>query len=88
MPVLSMFYGIIIQMYSENNARHHKPHIHVKFADKKTVIALDGEILDGEIPKNKMMLVEAWMELHREELSANWELLMAGDDYFRIDPLK
>jgi len=88
MPVLSMFYGIIVQMFSEIGGKHHKPHIHVKYSDQKAVVSLDGEILDGEIPKNKMKLLEAWIELHHDELLANWELLSSGDEYFRIDPLK
>ena len=88
MPVLSMFYGIIVQMFSEIGGKHKKPHVHVKYSDQKAVISLDGEILEGEIPKNKMKLLEAWMEIHRDELLANWELLSAGDGYFRIDPLR
>jgi hypothetical protein len=28
------------------------------------------------------------IELHRDELLANWELLSGGAEYFRIDPLK
>lgn len=27
MPVLSMFYGIIVRMYKENTGKHHMPHI-------------------------------------------------------------
>ncbi len=29
-----------------------------------------------------------WMEIHREELEANWTLLTKGEQFFRIDPLK
>ena len=35
MPVLSMFYGIIVQMYSETGGKHHKPHIHVKYSGQE-----------------------------------------------------
>jgi hypothetical protein len=35
-----------------------------------------------------MKLVQAWMEIHREELVANWELARQGENVFRIDPLK
>jgi hypothetical protein len=83
-----MFYGIIVQMYSELGAKHHKPHIHVKYSDKNAVVSLDGEVIEGEFPSNKLILLSAWMELHRDELYANWELLVSGDEYFRIDPLK
>lgn len=35
-----------------------------------------------------MKLVQAWIEIHREELVANWELASQGKNVFRIDPLK
>jgi hypothetical protein len=87
-PVLSMFYGIIVQMYSEIGSKHNKPHVHVKYSGQEAVISLDGEILEGSLPKNKQKLLDAWMVLHSEELLANWDLLVAGNEYFRIDPLK
>ena len=78
MPVISMFYGIIVHMYSESGGRHKKPHIH----------CTDGFILEGELPANKVRLVEAWIELHKDELYADWELLSKGEQHFRISPLK
>ncbi len=35
-----------------------------------------------------MKLLEAWMEIHREELETNRVLLSNGEQFFRIDPLK
>ena len=52
------------------------------------MVALDGTILEGEIPKNRMKLLEAWMVIHREDLEANWKLLSNDEQFFRIDPLK
>lgn len=88
MPTLSMFYGIIIRMQSEKGGKHHKPHIHCIYGDDEIVIALDGEILEGSIPKNKLKLIEAWITLHEDELQANWKLLGDGDGYFKIAPLR
>ncbi len=31
MPVISMFYGIIISLYFFDNKEHKAPHIHVKY---------------------------------------------------------
>jgi len=75
-------------MYKEISGKHHKPHIHVEYSGDTVVIALDGEILEGSIPKKKLILVEAWMEIHREDLEANWKLLSNGEQYFKIEPLK
>ncbi|MFH1051691.1 MAG: DUF4160 domain-containing protein [bacterium] len=88
MPILSMFFGIIIKMYREINAKHHLPHIHAEYQEYEAVISLDGELLGGELPPKKMKLVLAWMEIHSEDLSANWKLLSDGKEYFKIDPLR
>lgn len=88
MPVISMFYGIIIRMYREIGGRHKMPHIHAEYAGDEVVVALDGTILDGAIPKGKQKLLEAWMEIHRDDLEANWSLLSKGEQFFKIDPLK
>ncbi|MBQ7692452.1 MAG: DUF4160 domain-containing protein [Oscillospiraceae bacterium] len=88
MPVLSTFYGIIVRMYKEIGGRHNLPHIHAEYAGDEIVIALDGTVLEGEIPKGKRKLLEAWMEIHQEDLEANWKLLSNGEQFFRIDPLR
>ena len=89
MPTLSMFYGLIIRMYYFDNQQHNKPHIHVHYQDQSAIIELPtGKILEGELPKNKQKLVDAWIEIHQESLMANWELAINGDSVFKIDPLK
>lgn len=88
MPVLSIFFGIIVRMYQERGGKHNMPHIHAEYSGDEIVVALDGTILEGEIPKNRLKLLEAWMEIHREDLEANWRLLSSGEQFFRIDPLK
>lgn len=88
MPVLSMFYGIIIRMQRENDARHHIPHIHVVCAEEEVVLDLEGNVLEGDLKPSKMKLVQAWMEIHKEELAANWKLLSEGEHSFQIEPLR
>ena len=88
MPVLSMFYGIIIRMQSEKGWKHHVPHIHVICGDDESVFSLDGEKLEGTIQNSKMKLVVAWIEIHKEELKADWKLLEEGEPFFKIEPLR
>lgn len=88
MPTLSMFFGIIIRMQSEKGGKHHKPHIHCVYGDDEIIVALDGEILEGNIPSDKLKLIEAWITIHKDELRANWQLLSDGDGYFKIAPLQ
>jgi hypothetical protein len=89
MAIISMFYGIIISLYYLDNKQHHLPHIHVKYQGEEAVVSIpEGLLLDGVIPKNKMKLVEAWIEIHKDELLADWELALQGENVFKIDPLK
>lgn len=88
MPILSTFFGITVRMYNESGERHHVPHIHCTFGEKDATIDFDGNVLEGTLPKNKLKLVETWIEIHKEELLENWILLSNGEKHYRIDPLK
>jgi len=89
MAIISMFYGLIVSMYYLDNRRHHLPHIHVKYQENEAVFSIEtGEVLEGELPINKRKLVEAWIEIHKEDLIADWQLAIAGQTIFTIDPLK
>ncbi|HPI18881.1 MAG TPA: DUF4160 domain-containing protein [Candidatus Kapabacteria bacterium] len=89
MAILSMFYGIIVSMYYLDNKQHKFPHIHVKYQENEIVISIpDANILEGSIPANKLKLVIAWIEIHKDELMANWELASKGNSVFQIEPLK
>jgi len=88
MPVISMFYGIIIRLYLIDNQQRHLPHIHAKYAEFEAAIGIkDGEILAGQLPRKQLRLVQAWIELHRDELLANWELTIQGELPYKIAPL-
>jgi hypothetical protein len=88
MPIISMFYGIIIRMYLIDNRQHNLPHLHARYAEFEASISIeDGEILAGELPHKQLRLVQAWIELHRDELKADWELAVAGETPYKISPL-
>jgi len=89
MPAISMFYGIIVYMYFMDNKQHKLPHIHVKYQNDEVIVAIpDGDILDGDIPKAQMKLLQAWIELHKDELLADWQLAVSGEQPYKIDPLR
>ena len=89
MPVISMFYGIIISMYFIDDKRHKRPHIHAKYQNQEAVIAIpEGDLLEGSLPPGKMRLVLAWVEIHRDELVADWQLAASGQNPFKIEPLR
>jgi hypothetical protein len=35
-----------------------------------------------------MRLVTAWVEIHREELMADWDLAVSGQQPYKIEPLR
>jgi len=61
----------------------------VEYGEEKAVFSIaDGKLLAGKFPKNKTRLVQAWIEIRREELNADWKLAVKGEEVFKIDPLK
>ena len=89
MPTISMFYGIIISLDLYDNERHKSPHVHAKYQGQDASFSiLDGALLAGEIPVAKLRLVQAWIEIHRESLLADWDLAVNGEKPFAIDPLR
>jgi hypothetical protein len=58
MPVISMFYGIMILMFYFDNKKHSLPHIHAQYAEHEAIFGIgDGDVLEGNLPKPKMRLV-------------------------------
>lgn len=89
MPVISMFYGVVILMYYSDDKRHKRPHIHVRYQGQEAVVAIpDGQILEGEIKTSRMKLVQAWLEIHKEDLMTDWDLAVNGQPVFNIEPLR
>lgn len=89
MPSISAFYGIIIYMYFKDNSQHKLPHIHAKYQGDEVVASIPGgEVLSGNINKSKMKLLSAWMEIHKDELIADWELAVSGELPYKIEPLR
>ena len=89
MPELSRFFGIIIRMYAEAGGPHHLPHFHAYYQDDVGVVGLDPvELIAGGLPRRQRRLVEAWAEVHQEELLADWRRLQEGQIPVPIAPLE
>jgi hypothetical protein len=89
MPVISSFYGVTVSMYFLDNRRHHRPHFHARYQNDEAVFAIDdGEVLEGDLPPGKLRLVLAWIEIHRKELLADWQLAVNGQHPQKIEPLR
>ena len=89
MPELARFFGIIIRMFPEPGTRHNRPHIHAYYQNEVAVYAIDAvELLAGALPQRQQRLVEAWAELHLDELQEDWARLQSGQIPFKIRPLQ
>lgn len=54
----------------------------------KTTYDFEGNVTKGEpLPRKQHRLLVAWIELHRDELEANWELASRNEPAHPIAPL-
>mgnify|MGYP006273364555 FL=1 len=86
--VLSLFHGIVIRMKRAPKATS-TPHIHADFQGYSARITLDScDITQSNLPTKQERLAVAWVEIHREDLLANWTLVNTGQAPIVIDGLK
>ena len=89
MPELSRFFGIIIRMYAEAGAPHHGARFHAYYQDSVGIFQIDPvEMIAGGLPARQKRLVEAWAELHQQELLLDWDRLQSGEKPRPIEPLR
>ena len=88
MPLISTFFGLLVYMYKEKNSPHHKPHVHVSYAEHKLVISSDGEILAGSLPRKQQKYIEAWVALREDEINATWTALNDNGEVIKIKGLE
>lgn len=86
MPTISMFYGIIIQMFWDEHA---PPHFHATYGEYKATIDIRAlQINEGTLPRRAAQLVLDWSELHQAELLEDWDLCIKKQHPKEIAPLK
>ena len=68
---------------------HPPPHFHVYYNEYRASVDISTcEMIEGELPRKQTKLALAWAELHQEELMADWQLVMNGEEPFKIQPLQ
>jgi len=68
---------------------HNPPHFHAYYQEFKAMVNIQTcEIMQGNIPSKQSKLIVAWAELHKDELLADWNLAINGENPFNIEPLK
>lgn len=85
MPEVSRFFGIIIRMFYDE---HNPPHFHAEYQGAKAVFDFEGNLLQGALgSKTARRLIRDWIDLHRDELSEDWELARQDKTIRKIAPL-
>ena len=86
MPVISVFFGIVIRMFYRE---HGVPHFHAEHQGQQGTFTFDGHMLAGHVrSRTALRLIEEWALLHSKELEANWDHILAGRALERIEPLQ
>ena len=55
---------------------------------KRQYLLLMALFFDGHLPPKQLKMVQAWIEIHKEDLFVDWDLAVNGDELFRIAPLQ
>jgi hypothetical protein len=85
MPIISTFYGILIQMFWSDHA---PPHFHALYAEHEVLIDIRTlDVLEGEMPRRAIALILEWAQEHRAELMEDWELCAGNQQPNKIRPL-
>ena len=64
---------------------HVPPHFKAKYAEYEANIQIsNGALLDGDIPIGKLKLVQAWAEIHKNELMEMWD----SKNFHKVNPLQ
>lgn len=76
-------------MFVEPSERHHTAHFHAYYQEQAAVFSISPvSLITGAISQRQQRLVEAWAELHQEELLFDWNLLQEGRAPAPIAPLQ
>jgi hypothetical protein len=86
MPIISVFFGIIIRMYYDE---HNPPHIHLEYQGNKAILDFQGNILKGDLKsRTALRLVRDWIDLRNDEIDEDWKLAQKGKKIKKIPPLE
>jgi hypothetical protein len=84
-PIISVFFGIVIRMFYKE---HEPAHFHAEHQGQQGKFDLEGKMIAGNIhSKTALRLIRRWASVHRQELQANWKRMKGGRPLEGIEPL-
>jgi hypothetical protein len=82
MPTISIFFGIVIQMYWRD---HNPPHLHAFYQGNEALFSIEsGEVLAGSLPATARRIVGDWIMRERDRLMMNWERGRLNEPFERV----
>ncbi len=82
MPVISIFFGIIIKIHYRD---HNPPHFHAEYQGYHGFFAISsGKLIAGDFPIKLQKILKEWTIQNKKDLLKNWELAQSRYPLFRI----
>jgi len=86
MPVVSMFFGIVIRMYYRE---HEPPHFHAEYSGRWAVFDFSGSTVRWDLGSRRAQrLVRSWAIRNASRFEANWRRAASGEALLPIPPLE
>ncbi len=84
MPIIAMFYGILIKMYFSQR-EHGVPHFHAIYGEYNAVFDIQTlEMIEGDLPLRAQKIVREWATQYQQELLQMW----ASNEFKRLPGLE
>ena len=84
MPTISVFFGIVIQMFANE---HPPPHFHATKVELEVIVEIRTlKVVHGSLDPRDHRRVLKWAEAHQDALLANWYLCRAHIRPLQIPP--
>jgi hypothetical protein len=85
MPEISRFLGIVVGIFPRE---HPPPHFHAVYGEYQITVDIESGVVHGDFPKRALRLVLEWLDLYKDELLENWNLVRGGHAAKKIAPLE
>jgi len=67
---------------------HSPPHFHARYGEFEATVDIGTlEVIEGQLPRRALNLVQEWAMIHTEELLENWRSCREKTTPTKIEPL-
>ncbi len=67
---------------------HVPPHFHATYGEYEVTVDVETGVVHGRFPKRALRLVLEWLDLHKDDLMANWQRARERRPLQDIEPLE